>query len=122
MATCLKCGANVREGKAFCSECGEPVNAPRAQASEPTPPEFGETILVPPTNAPPRATDATTSSDALRRATTEVTTSAPRAAQATARDGDAEQRGFFGKRIWIVALAVLLLIVLAFVAIAIFND
>ena len=48
MTTCPKCGAHVKEGKAFCSNCGAQLDAPEPVRVEPTAPEFKETILAPP--------------------------------------------------------------------------
>jgi hypothetical protein len=52
MVNCPKCGAGVREEKAFCHNCGAPMNAEMRQREEPQP-DFGATILEPPRrNAP----------------------------------------------------------------------
>jgi hypothetical protein len=47
MVTCPKCGAGVREEKAFCHNCGSPMNAAMRQREEPQP-DFGATVLEPP--------------------------------------------------------------------------
>lgn len=47
MNTCSKCGAAVKEEKAFCQNCGNPMDAAMAQRDAPMP-DFSATILVPP--------------------------------------------------------------------------
>lgn len=47
MVTCPKCGAGVREEKAFCHNCGSPMNAAMRQREEPQP-DFGATVIEPP--------------------------------------------------------------------------
>lgn len=50
MVTCPKCGAGVREEKAFCHNCGSPMNAAMRQREEPQP-DFGATVIEPPRRA-----------------------------------------------------------------------
>ena len=105
MANCPKCGASVREGKAFCPECGEPLGAQRAAQAGEQPPEFSETVVVPPSvlAKPPVTPQPRRAAGGDARAAREV----------------GEQRpGFFGRGAWIVLGVVLLLIVLAFLAVA----
>ena len=47
MVNCPKCGAGVREEKAFCHNCGAPMDAAMRQREEPQP-DFGATIIEPP--------------------------------------------------------------------------
>ncbi|MFN2596829.1 MAG: zinc ribbon domain-containing protein [Pyrinomonadaceae bacterium] len=108
MANCPKCGASVREGKAFCPECGEPLGATRAARAGEQPPEFRETVVVPPT---------------ARGATPPLTQQPRRAATGEAqgaREVGEQRPGFFGRGTWIVLGVILLLIVLAFLAVAFF--
>lgn len=46
MVNCPKCGAGVREEKAFCHNCGSPMNAAMRQREEPQP-DFGATVIEP---------------------------------------------------------------------------
>jgi hypothetical protein len=55
MVNCPKCGTDVREQKAFCHNCGSPMNAAKAERETPLP-DFGATVL-----EPPRRTAATPS-------------------------------------------------------------
>jgi hypothetical protein len=50
MVNCPKCGAGVREEKAFCHNCGSPMDAAMRQREEPQP-DFGATIIEPPRRA-----------------------------------------------------------------------
>lgn len=50
MVTCPKCGAAVREEKAFCHNCGTPMDAAMRQRDEPQP-DFGATVIEPPRRA-----------------------------------------------------------------------
>jgi hypothetical protein len=50
MVTCPKCGAGVREEKAFCHNCGSPMDAAMRQREEPQP-DFGATVIEPPRRA-----------------------------------------------------------------------
>lgn len=52
MVNCPKCGAAVREGKAFCHNCGSPMNAAMRRREEPQP-DFGATIPEPPPRRAP---------------------------------------------------------------------
>jgi hypothetical protein len=52
MVNCPKCGAGVREEKAFCHNCGAPMDAAMRQREEPQP-DFGATMLEPPRVALP---------------------------------------------------------------------
>jgi hypothetical protein len=54
MINCPKCGTAVREEKAFCHNCGSPMDAAKAERETPLP-DFGATILEPPRRtAPPQ--------------------------------------------------------------------
>ncbi len=55
MINCPKCGTAVREEKAFCHNCGSPMDAAKAQRETPLP-DFGRTIIEPP---PRRAAPST---------------------------------------------------------------
>lgn len=50
MVNCPKCGAGVREEKAFCHNCGTPMNAAMRRREEPAP-DFGATVIEPPRRA-----------------------------------------------------------------------
>jgi hypothetical protein len=50
MVNCPKCGAEVREEKAFCHNCGTPMDAAMRQREEPQP-DLGATVLEPPRRA-----------------------------------------------------------------------
>jgi hypothetical protein len=54
MVNCYRCGTSVREEKAFCHNCGAPMNAAKAERELPLP-DFGATVIVPPrvTSSPP---------------------------------------------------------------------
>lgn len=47
MINCPKCGTAVREEKAFCHNCGSPMDAAKAERETPLP-DFGRTIIEPP--------------------------------------------------------------------------
>jgi hypothetical protein len=47
MINCPKCGTAVREEKAFCHNCGSPMDAAKAARETPLP-DFGRTIIEPP--------------------------------------------------------------------------
>ncbi|HEX9919568.1 MAG TPA: zinc ribbon domain-containing protein [Pyrinomonadaceae bacterium] len=47
MINCPKCGTAVREEKAFCHNCGSPMDAAKAEREMPLP-DLGATILEPP--------------------------------------------------------------------------
>gem|GEM_PF-3380458 len=52
MINCPKCGTSVREEKAFCHNCGAPMDAAKAERETPLP-DFGATIIErPPSRAP----------------------------------------------------------------------
>jgi uncharacterized Zn finger protein (UPF0148 family) len=61
MPACPKCGVEVREGKAFCFNCGWPVSRPAAEPGEAAP-EYRATLSPPPPerkdHAPPALADA----------------------------------------------------------------
>jgi hypothetical protein len=115
MANCPNCGAGVREGKAFCPECGEPLGAARAaEAGEEQPPEFRETVVVPPSAAAPTATPPP-----QRSATITPKPDSARGAQGAGDVGE-PRPGFFGRGAWVVVAVVLALVVLAFLAVAFF--
>jgi len=54
MINCPKCGTAVKEEKAFCQNCGSPMDAAKAQRETPMP-DFSATIIEPPRRraAPP---------------------------------------------------------------------
>lgn len=47
MVNCSKCGAAVKEEKAFCQNCGSPMDAAMRQRETPLP-DFSATIIEPP--------------------------------------------------------------------------
>ncbi len=52
MINCPKCGTAVREEKAFCHNCGSPMDAAKAERETPLP-DFGRTVIEPPRRAAP---------------------------------------------------------------------
>ncbi|HEX8636349.1 MAG TPA: zinc ribbon domain-containing protein [Pyrinomonadaceae bacterium] len=52
MINCPKCGTAVREEKAFCHNCGSPMDAAKAARETPLP-DFGATVLEPPRRPTP---------------------------------------------------------------------
>jgi hypothetical protein len=62
MVNCPKCGAGVREEKAFCHNCGSAMDDAMRQREEPLP-DFGATVIEPPRRAaqpyyaPPASTE-----------------------------------------------------------------
>lgn len=52
MVNCAKCGAAVREEKAFCHNCGAPMDAAMRQRDEPQP-DYGATVIEPTRRATP---------------------------------------------------------------------
>jgi hypothetical protein len=52
MVNCSRCGTSVREEKAFCHNCGAPMNTAKAERELPLP-DFGATVIVPPRVTPP---------------------------------------------------------------------
>jgi hypothetical protein len=122
MAICRKCGAQVRDGKAFCSNCGEAVNAAQAQEQQP---EFLDTVTMPPpaqgaTQTPTTAVGQprpVVYAESVRRLTDHAGSK-----QRGGTKSEQEPRGFFSNRAWIVMLLVLLLIVLGFIVWAVLAD
>lgn len=54
MVNCPKCGAAVREEKAFCHNCGAPMDSAMRQREETPMPDFGATIIEPPRGTSPQ--------------------------------------------------------------------
>lgn len=52
MVNCPKCGTAVRPEKAFCHNCGSPMDAAKAERETPLP-DFGATVLEPPRRPTP---------------------------------------------------------------------
>jgi uncharacterized membrane protein YvbJ len=122
MSICPKCGAAVREGKAFCFNCGAQMNAARdaTQEEEETPPEFRETVI----DAPPRARAAQTPTPPPYASPDKV---APKdSAQAGAAKPELTdaltRRAFLSRRTWIIIVLLLLLLILGFIVFAVLVD
>jgi hypothetical protein len=82
MVTCPKCGAGVREEKAFCHNCGSPMNAAMRERDEPQP-DFGATVIEPPRRAAqPFVPPAITEVQPTGRETAPVATRQPDTARA----------------------------------------
>ena len=117
---CPNCGAAVREGKAFCFNCGAPMDAARTELKE-TAPEFRETVAAPPqaraarTSAPPTHAPSNAASAPAVNARGEE--SNPALAGAPVR-----RRSFLRRRAWIIILLLLLLLALGFVALVASTD
>ena len=82
MVYCPKCGAAVREEKAFCQNCGSPMDAAMRQREEPQP-DFGATVIEPPHRAAqPFVPPAITEIQPTGRETAPVTAYQPATARA----------------------------------------
>lgn len=103
MVNCPKCGAAVREEKAFCHNCGSPMDAAMRRREEPQP-DFGATAREPPTrrDAPPAASPPITEIQPTGRATTTIAhqpeahaaSHLPSAAQPTGKRQTSRKIGF----------------------------
>jgi hypothetical protein len=103
MVYCPKCGAAVREEKAFCQNCGSPMDAAMRQREEPQP-DFGATVIEPPHRAaqpfvPPAITEIQptgreTASVGSQPATARAALPLPPDAQPTGRRKSSRRIGF----------------------------
>lgn len=85
MVTCPKCGAGVREEKAFCHNCGSPMDEAMRRRDEPQP-DYGATVLEPPRRAAqPFVPPAITEVQPAGRETAPVAAHQSAAAATTAR-------------------------------------
>jgi hypothetical protein len=116
MATCRHCGAQVRQDKAFCFNCGAPMNATTVATNDEPPPQFAETIS---TFDP--AKPATLPAVGQPQAVMGSETSQPDlAGDATANTSS--RRGFLSGRVWIVIALLLFLVVLGVITWTILAD
>jgi hypothetical protein len=104
MVTCPKCGAAVREEKAFCHNCGTPMDAAMRHHDAPQP-DFGATVIEPPRRAaqpfvPPVITEVqptgreTAPVTAYQPATARAALPLPPDAQPTGRRKSSRRIGF----------------------------
>ncbi|MDT7543374.1 MAG: hypothetical protein QOE33_3278 [Acidobacteriota bacterium] len=120
MTICRHCGAQVRDGKAFCFNCGALIDAPAVETTVESPPEFADTLS---TFDPAQdsAQFATTSVAEQPRTVAGSETSQVKLASDATTSASA-RRGLMSGRVWIVIVLLLLLAVLGVVALIIFAD
>jgi hypothetical protein len=93
MVNCPKCGAGVREEKAFCHNCGAPMDAAMRQREEPQP-DLNATILEPPRrNAQPFVPPAITEVQTAGRETAPAPAHQPAARAALPLPPEAQPHG-----------------------------
>ena len=119
MLTCPRCGASVREGKAFCYNCGAQMGAVVKEAEEP-PPEFRETLAAPP--QPQRRTTPAPTATPTEPRTASPISGAPHVAPTLTPLREDRARGFFSRGTWLFVAILLLLVILAFIAGALSSD
>jgi hypothetical protein len=140
MSVCPKCGVEVREGKAFCYNCGEPMSQGAASGGKkPSPELFEDTVLDPPPQRPKRQQDAqqqqtpTPPADATspappRRPATEREaaptrqTPAPAAFEQAGTAKGRRRKFFYGKFGVGAVVLLLLLVVLGVLALAVLSG
>ncbi|MFL6229287.1 MAG: zinc-ribbon domain-containing protein [Pyrinomonadaceae bacterium] len=121
MAICPKCGAAVRDGKAFCFNCGAAMGAAPAKPEE-TAPEFRDTVLDPKQERAARTTPPPSTHVPLSVMETGATVANVRADNSKGALATAPARRTFLGRRWVVVLLALLLLVLGFIALALLTD
>ena len=107
MSFCPSCGVEVREGKAFCYNCGAPQSQSAARRDEPPSPDlFKATVVVPP---PPGAPQPRPNAAPLE------TSGQPGA-------GRGARRKFFYGKFGLGVVVLLLLVLLVLFALAVLTD
>jgi uncharacterized membrane protein YvbJ len=116
MTICRHCGAQVRDDKAFCFNCGAPMYANTVATNDEPPPEFAETLSTfdP---AQPAILPVVEQPQAVMGSETSQPQFASDATMSTAT-----RRSFLSRRVWIVIALLLLLVVLGVIAWTIFAD
>jgi hypothetical protein len=120
MAICRHCGAQVRQGKAFCFNCGAPMNATTVTTTVEPPPEFAETLSTfdpAQDSAKSETFPAVEQPQAVRGSETSQPDFASDAAASTS-----PRRGFLSGRVWIVIALLLFLVVLGVITWTILAD
>ena len=118
MSACPTCGAEVREGKAFCYNCGTPTRPSAAgRANKPSPDLFKSTVVVPPSqrNPPPPPPPQRSST-----APPEPRRPVPGTFGARGAGRGARRKFFYGK-FGLGVVAILLLVILGLFALAVFS-
>lgn len=112
MSFCPSCGVEVREGKAFCYNCGEPMTqSGSGRGDKPAPDLFKATVVGPP---PPfaRPSQPAAAPPKLRQPASEMTRGAGRGAR----------RKFFYGKFGLGVAALLLLVLLGLFVLAVVLD
>lgn len=123
MVTCPKCGAAVREEKAFCHNCGAPMDAAMRERDEPQP-DFGATVIEPPRRAvQPFVPPAITEVQPTGRETAPVAARQPATARAALPlSPDAQPTGKRKRKIGFGFVILLLFLMFAVFVLALIID
>lgn len=117
MSFCPSCGVEVREGKAFCYNCGASMSQLAAgQGDRPSPALFEATVAVPPPDAQPTPWQPPPSA-----APPELRWPAPGVPEGVGASGGARRKFSYGK-FGLGVVALLLLVLLGLFALAILVD
>jgi hypothetical protein len=119
MAVCGQCGAEVSESKAFCFNCGAPMDASEVEAhvTEPTP-EFADTLST-------RGDELQAATNVTQKTATQATAQSPAPIRSETRltglthlspTNTPSRQSSLSKRVWIVCALLLLLFVIFLVA------
>ncbi|MCA1616561.1 MAG: zinc-ribbon domain-containing protein [Acidobacteria bacterium] len=118
MSFCPSCGVEVREGKAFCYNCGASMSQPAAgQGERPSPDLFEATVVVP----PPQDARPTPLQPPPSAAPPELRRPAPGVPEGVGAAGGGRRKFSYGK-FGLGVVALLLLVLLGLFALAVLVD
>ncbi len=115
MSFCPSCGVEVREGKAFCYNCGAPMSqSGSGRGDKPSPDLFKATVVVPPPPPYARPSQPAAASPELRPPASEMSRDAGA--------GRGARRKFFYGKFGLGVAALLLLVLLGLFVLAVVLD